>query len=181
MLRFLEAYWHRDPGDRSQESSFGEADIRQANGGGARISAAERTAILGRRRAIERALRAIEPDASLAGAATSVPWLPLGQLCTAFANIPGVGLAKMTKTLHPRRPALIPMLDSVVQAYLHDDDPGARTPFEDRGLALMRGYKRDLDGNRAAIRALRRELARRGYDVTEVRILDLLIWSVAAS
>ena len=44
--------------------------------------------------------------------------------------------------------------------------------------SLVAGYKRDLDRNLAAMRAVRRELARRGYGLTEVRILDLLIWSV---
>ena len=39
-------------------------------------------------------------------------------------------------------------------------------------------YKRDLYRNRAPLRALRQELARRGHRLTEVRILDLLIWSV---
>ena len=72
------------------------------------ISAAEITAVLGRRRAIERALRAIAPDASLAGAAASVPWLPLGQLFGAFAGIRGVGMSKMTKALHRKRPAADP-------------------------------------------------------------------------
>jgi hypothetical protein len=43
------------------------------------------------------------------------------------------------------------------------------------------GYKRDLDRNRTAVRAVRRELARRGHGLTEVRILDLLIWSVQAA
>jgi hypothetical protein len=31
------------------------------------------------------------------------------------------------------------------------------------------------------MQALRQELARRGYRLTEVRILDLLIWSVEAT
>jgi hypothetical protein len=31
------------------------------------------------------------------------------------------------------------------------------------------------------MRALRKELARRGYDLTEVRILDMLIFSMAGS
>jgi Family of unknown function (DUF6308) len=83
----------------------------------------------------------------------------------------------MTKALHPKRPALVPMLDSVVQTYLAHDDLGADTPFGERALALVRGYKRDLDLNRVALRAIRRELVRRGHDLTEVRILDLLIWS----
>jgi hypothetical protein len=176
----LEASWALDVGDTSGQGSFGEPDLRSANRGGARISAAEIAAILERRRAIERALRAIAPDASLAGAESSVPWLPLKQLFETFAGIRGVGFSKTTKTLHPKRPALIPMLDSVVQKYLEEDDLGPHAPFGERALGLVRGYKRDLDRNRAALQALRQELARRSYDLTEVRILDLLIWSVAA-
>jgi Family of unknown function (DUF6308) len=88
-----------------------------------------------------------------------------------------VGFSKMTKTLYLKRPALIPMLDSVVQEYLADDDLGAAAPFGERAVALVRGYQRDLDLNRMALRATRQELVRRGHDVTEVRILDLLIWS----
>ena len=86
----------------------------------------------------------------------------------------------MTKALHPKRPALIPMLDSIVQKHLADDDLGAQAPFGERALELVRGYKRDLDRNRAAVRAVRRELARHGHQLTEVRILDLRIWSVEA-
>jgi len=179
VLGFLEAGWARDVDDVSRAASFGESDLRLANRGGARISAAEIAAILERRRAIERALRAIPHDASLAGAATSVPWLALAQLFDAFAGIRGVGFSKMTKSLYPKRRALIPMLDSVVQKYLEDDDLGSQAPFGERALGLVRGYKRDLDRNRAAVRAIRRELAKRGYELSEVRILDLLIWSAA--
>jgi Family of unknown function (DUF6308) len=173
--------WAFDVADASGPASFGESDLRLANRGGARISAAEIAAILERRGPIERALAAIAPDASLAVAADSVPWLSLRQLFDAFADIRGVGFSKMTKALHRKRPALIPMLDSVVQKYLEDDDPGAQTPFGERALELVRGYKRDLDRNRAALRAVRHELASRGDALTEVRILDLLIWSVEAA
>jgi Family of unknown function (DUF6308) len=180
VLDFLEAHWAFDVSDPSGPASFGESDLRLANRGGARISGAEIAAILERRGAIERALGAIAPHASLAGVAHLVPWLPLRQLFDAFAEIRGVGLSKMTKALHRKRPALIPILDSVLQKYLEDDDLGAQAPFGERALALVRGYKRDLDRNRAAVRAVREELARRSYALTEVRILDLLIWSVAA-
>jgi Family of unknown function (DUF6308) len=176
ILHFLGA-WRFEAGDPS--ASFAEPDLRLANRGGARISAAEVAAILERRKAIERALRTIAPTASLAGAANAVPWLPLRQLFEGFAGIRGVGFSKMTKALHPKRPGLIPMLDSVVQKYLEDDDLGAQASFGERGLELVRGYKRDLDRNRAAVRAVRNELARRGYDLSEVRILDLLIWAVS--
>jgi Family of unknown function (DUF6308) len=180
VLGFL-ARWRFDFSDPSQPMSFGEPDLRLANRGGARISAAEIAAILERHGAIERALTAIAPGASLSGEADSVPWLPLRQLFDAFADIRGVGFAKMTKALHPKRPALVPMLDSIVQKYLEADDPGAQAPFGLRALGLVRGYKSDLDRNVAAIRAVRQELARRGSELTEVRILDLLILSAEAA
>jgi hypothetical protein len=181
VLGFVEAQWAFDVSEVSGAMSFGEADLRLANRGGARISAAEIAAILGRRREIERALGAIALDVSLAGAASSVPWAPLRQLFDAFADIRGVGFSKMTKALHRKRPALIPMLDSVVQTYLADDDLGREASFGERALGLVRGYKRDLDRNRAALRAVRQELASRGHRLSEVRILDLLIWSVEAA
>jgi hypothetical protein len=181
-LEFLAAYSSYEPRDSSGPASFDESDLRQANRGGARTSAAEIAAILERRGEIERALREIHPAASLADAASAIPWLPLTQLFAAFADIRGVGFSKMTKALHPKRPALIPMLDSVVQAYLTRDDPATSSPeaFGARATALVRTYKRDLDRNRSALDELKRELATRDYPLTEVRILDLLIWSVNA-
>ena len=182
-LEFLAAYSSFDAYDPSAPASFDEGDLRLANRGGARISAAEIGAILERRTEIERALRKIQPDASLADAAGLVPWIPLQQLFEAFAGIRGVGFSKMTKALHKKRPGLIPMLDSVVQAYLTSDD--SETPsagsFGERAVALVRSYKRDLDRNRSALREIQQELASRTFRLTEVRILDLLIWSESAA
>ena len=178
VLDFVGAGYTYDVSTAPAPSTFREADLRLANRGGARISAVEIAAILERRRAIERALRTIPLDASLA--ARSVPWAELSRLFDAFAEIRGVGFAKMTKALHKKRPALIPMLDSVVQQYLAEDDPGADAAFGERAIALVCGYKRDLDLNRAAMRAMQRELATRDHMLTDVRILDALIWSAAA-
>jgi len=79
----------------------------------------------------------------LADATSSIPWIALTRLFEAFDDIPGVGFSKMTKALHRKRPALVPMLDSVVQAYLIRDDPATRSPgsFGERATALMRSYK----------------------------------------
>ena len=175
------ARWRLDVSGPACPMSFGEPDLRLANRGGARISAAQIAAILERRQAIEQVLAAIAPQASLAAAADAVPWQPLGQLFDAFAGIRGVGFAKMTKALHPKRPALVPLLDSIVQKYLEGDDPGAQAGFAERALGLVRGYKRDLDRNRAALRAARQELAARKSEITEVRILDLLVLSAEAA
>lgn len=181
-LEFLEAYGSHETRDSSEPASFDEGDLKRANRGSARISASEKAAILGRRVEIECALRDIDPGASLTDPTSSIPWIPLTQLFDSFADIRGVGFSKMTKALHPKRPALIPMLDSVVQAHLAEDDPGPRSSasFAERAAALVRGYKRELDRNRAALHEIRRELARRGHRLTEVRILDLVIWSVSA-
>jgi Family of unknown function (DUF6308) len=165
----------------SDPASFDEADLRLANRGGARISAAQIAAILERRADIERALHEIDPEASLARAAGSIPWAPLARLFDAFADISGIGFSKTTKALHRKRPALIPILDSVVQAYLATDDPGRVEPFGNRAIAFVRSYKRDLDRNRAALKEIQRELGRRGHRLTEVRILDIMIWSVSAA
>ena len=180
-LEFLEAYSSYESEEASGPGSFDESDLRLANRGGARISAAEIAAILERREEIERALREIHPESSLAAATSSIAWVPLTRLFDAFADIRGIGFSKMTKALHKKRPALIPMLDSVVQEYLTSDDPQAASSgtFGERATALVRSYKRDLDRNRSALRQIQRELARREHRLTEVRILDLLIWSVS--
>ena len=177
VLELVETFTPFAIDDDPRPLAIGTADLRLANRGGARISATESAAVLGRREAIDRALRAIDPGASLAEAVGAVPWSALQKLFDAFAEIKGVGLSKTTKTLHPKRRALIPMLDSVVQTYLRDDLLDAAAPFGERALALVHGYKRDLDLNRIALRALRRQLAERGHELTEVRILDLAIWS----
>jgi hypothetical protein len=181
VLGFLKAPGRFDVSDLARPASFGEPDLRLANRAGARISAAEIAAILQRRGPIERALRDIPPGASLSAPVNSVPWLPLRQLFAAFADIRGVGVSKMTKALYPKRPALVPLLDSTVQTYLRDDDLGAQVPFADRALGLVRGYQRDLHRNQAALQAVQQDLTGRGYRLTEVRILDLLILSAQAT
>ena len=175
VLGFLEA-WRLDSGGGSPPRSFGEVDLRLANRDGARIAASEIAVVLKRRRKIERALEAIAVETSLVESDDTLPWPALKQLFDAFADIRGVGLSKATKALHRKRPALIPMLDSVVQKYLADDDPGGQAPFGERALALVRGYKSDLDRNRVALSTLRREIGR-SRELSEVRILDLLIWA----
>ncbi|HEY6312605.1 MAG TPA: hypothetical protein VIY52_17635 [Streptosporangiaceae bacterium] len=57
----------------------------------------------------------------------------------------------------------------------------AQAPFAERALGFIRGYKRDLDHNWAAVQAVRQELAGHSYRLTDVRILDLLILSAQAA
>ncbi len=176
-LSFLDGY-RRDEGAHhgSGLDAFDETDLRLANRDGARIAAVQAAAILERRSRIEEALRAIAAGASLVGPPRSVPWAELRALFEAFAGISGVGFSKATKALHRKRPALIPILDSVVQAYLGGEGPEAGS-FGERAVGLVHSFKRDLDRNRPALHELRRELRRHGCDVTEVRLLDIVVWS----
>ena len=179
-LAFIDAYGA--PRNDAEPDSFDEVDLREANRGGARISAVEQAAILERRAEIERALRAIPPTASLMSPPGSVPWPPLLRVLGSFAGIRGVGLAKTTNALHPKRPALVPMLDSVVQQYLGAGrETRSAERFAERAIELVRIYKSDLDRNAHVLRELKRELADRGYGLTEVRILDVLIWSTRSA
>src|SRR5919108_774228 len=141
-LALLDRYSGYETDSPSGPSSFDEADLRLANRGGARISAAEIAAILERRPVIEGALHRIRPDASLADETSSIPWMPLTELFDAFADIRGVGFSKATKALHRKRPALIPMLDSVVQRYLATDELGTRSTesFGHGAVTLVRSY-----------------------------------------
>ena len=96
-------------------------------------------------------LRGIASDVSLADAQNAVPWPTLSAAFRRVRRHPRGRLLEVAKALHPKRPALIPMLDSVVQAYLRDDDLGRLKLRWRRALALVRGYKRDLDHNSAAV------------------------------
>ena len=43
----------------------------------------------------------------------------------------------------------------------------------------LSSYKRDLVHNRSVLQEVQRELASRTYRLTEVRILDLVTWSLS--
>ena len=156
-------------------------DIRIANRIGARMSAAEIDSIWARREAIEAALRQIPPDLALSARDDQIPWSAIQDLYRALSGVKGVGLAKATKFLHKKRPLLIPMLDSVVAAYLESVDPIITSPPDERMLGLTRSYKTDLDANLSVILDVQRQLAEHGYHLTPCRILDLFTWAYAGT
>src|SRR5262249_5502071 len=80
VLGIVQAHRFFDLDEPARPASFGEPDLRLANRGGARISAAQIAAILERQPVIEAALREIAPGAALAGPGSVVPWPALGQL-----------------------------------------------------------------------------------------------------
>jgi len=180
-LTFVErdgSYQAYDLAPVAQDDILTEADIRVANAMIARMSPRVMAGIYARAPLINAALGEIPPSASLAAPDDAVPWLAVERLMRAMDGIPEVRLARQTKVLHKKRPALIPILDSVVQAYLRRVDGIRRTgdPAHD-AVDLTRSYKRELDENLKAIQALQRELRRRDIDLTECRLLDLFLWA----
>jgi hypothetical protein len=176
------SYQSYDLASVEQDAVLTESDIRVANAMIARMSARAIADIFERAPVINAALAQIPPSASLAVTEDEVPWRALEELMRAMDGIPEVRLARQTKVLHKKRPALIPILDSVLETYLRRVDGVIRT--RDAALdavELVRSYKRELDTNLVAIQALQQELRGRGIDLTECRLLDLFLWAYSGT
>jgi hypothetical protein len=182
-LRFLggdSGYLNYDRAPVAMDATLTESDVRVANRFAARMSPAIVAGIMTRRGAVEAALRRIPPEASLSEDDVAIPWAALGELVAAFDGLSGVGLGRITKVLHRKRPALIPILDSVVVRFLAsvEGEPLPRRLLPaDRAIALTRTYKREMDRNREALASLRAAMAAEGFDLTECRLFDIFAWS----
>lgn len=167
-LEFVErdgSYQSYDLAPVKQDDVLTESDIRVANAMIARMSPRVIAEIYARAPVINSALEQIPPSASLAAAEGAIPWQALEELIRAMDGIPEVRLPRQTKVLHKKRPALIPILDSVLETYLRRVDALRRTgdPARD-AVELIRSYKRELDAALPALRSLQEELRRRGID-----------------
>ncbi len=184
-LEFLQqdsSYRSYDLAPVKQDDVLTEADIRVANAMIARMSQQVIASIHLRAPIINAALARVPPGATLAVATDAIPWQELEELMGAMQGIPEVKLARQTKVLHKKRPALIPILDSVVETYLRHVEGLRRTgdPARD-AVSLIASYKRELDGNLPTLQHLRAELRKRGIDLTECRLLDLFIWAYSGT
>jgi hypothetical protein len=163
------------------DDALRESDLRMANRIGARMSAIEIAGILEHAPAMEAALRRIPASVSLADPEDRIPWDALHDLYSAADGASGIGLAKLTKALHKKRPQLIPMLDSVVAGYLRSVDSIPPDGGLAAATALTRSYKKDLDANRETLDCVQDELKAHGYGLTLCRILDLYTWAYSGA
>lgn len=158
------------------------ADVQIANWMIARMSPAVVEGIYARADAINAALALIPPSATLAGRVADVPWDGLAALMRAIYGAREVGLARATKVLHKKRPALVPILDSVLEKYLRTVDSVHRSgDFALDAVALIHSYKRELDASLPTLRVLQAELRTRTIELTEVRLLDLFLWGYSGT
>jgi hypothetical protein len=128
------------------------------------------------RAAIEQALARIPSDLSLE--ADDIPWLDLHTLFERFCAIKHAKEAVTTKILHKKRPALIPIYDRFVGAYFQSTfDPQVcrkrGAPFL---VAYMQCFRAELRAYRSELHALCAAMAKNGWSLTPVRLLEVLIW-----
>ncbi|MGW5322541.1 DUF6308 family protein [Rhodococcus pyridinivorans] len=101
-----------------------------------------------------------------------------------------VGVAKISKVLHLKRPGLFPILDSKVMAFdrLHARAAAARYPHRAKRAMFWAAIRDDVCTNldSGALPLFRRRLAqseieqvRRIATLTDVRLLDILTWAIA--
>ena len=85
---------------------------------------------------------------------------------------PGIGISRATKVLHIKRPRLVPVCDSYVLRLMGIPGDDGRS-----AVALIE-HMRSIRGElRPVLRAVQKDLRKRGYDRTLVRIADALVWS----
>lgn len=199
-----------DPWDLSED------DLHLANRIIARMGAAPWAAVLTRRHEVRNALGQVPVSASLAEPADRVTWDALRRLYASLDHLPGVGLARATKILHKKRPALVPILDEVVVRYLRPGGgptscqgtwgarpsrepprlwtgnpdralpiaggtPNVGLPRGAQALDLTRTYHFELQAVLPVLSCVRRALGRRGYDLTECRLLDIYLWAYSGT
>jgi len=107
-----------------------------------------------------------------------IPWKSITDLFEAF-RVPYVTIARYTKMLHKKRPALIPILDSRVRDdyFLPTIPKGTMTGLSDAEKAtyLVKEVEKDISKNRGALLALH-EWQGKPFSISIVRIFDILVW-----
>lgn len=128
-------------------------DVRLANGMIARMATDVSTLILARRGEVATALQPVLTDATLTVPADRVDWDPLYGPYQALSGLAAVGVARMTKLLHRKRPAPVPILDGIVRSYLCDVEPLDLTgDAAGQAFTLTEAYRRELHHQLAELR-----------------------------
>jgi hypothetical protein len=107
------------------------------------------------------------------------------EIIAAAVTVRDVLVPVATKVLHRKRPSLIPMLDSVVINYYADalGRPELKGRKEDKrraadvAVVTLQAFRSDLLAAADALSALVTRLAARGFPITDVRALEVLIWT----
>lgn len=94
------------------------------------------------------------------------------QVLDVLSNHPGIGVARLTKALHRKRPRLIPICDSVVLKTLGVYAGNTA----DRIIACMDKFRIVAREHMSRLQELREVSKQMQAEMTELRILELLCW-----
>jgi hypothetical protein len=98
-----------------------------------------------------------------------------GALIELLAQESHIARGKATKVLHRKRPAFIPVIDSVVSNFLWRNFPHLLTEGSPNGLVL-RVYKLLLVARAEPLNDIRVHLRDEGFTFTTARLLSHLVW-----
>ena len=87
-------------------------------------------------------------------------------------NYPGIGVARLTKALHRKRPKLIPICDSILRQALGID----ASSKADQVIKCMDRLRAEGRSNLHNLNELKIVSKSKGTDLTELRILEILYW-----
>jgi len=160
------------PPDVREDNELVEREIQFANRMVARMGPLIIKSVVSRTKTINSALARIATGTSICD--KSVPWSALEQLFSATLG-PEIGAARATKILHKKRPAFIPILDSVVLSYckavcssdLRGENEASRM------TAYVKAIKIDIDNNLDVLESIIQASA---VKVTPVRAFDIILW-----
>ncbi|MDR3635988.1 MAG: DUF6308 family protein [Isosphaeraceae bacterium] len=102
----------------------------------------------------------------------------ISEAIAGMASVPRVKLSAATKILHKKRPGLIPILDTVVEAHYFPKwcQPTPGRGWGDYGVSLIRVFHQDMLSVAVELRDLEYELEDAGTPLTPCRILNVLMW-----
>ena len=136
--------------------------------------------LIQRKEEIESELARVPLHFSILGSQEEIPW---GNLESLFytCRMPQIGLARMTKILHKKRPNIIPILDSVAMNRLgsllaKQGIVNIRGEME-KAIYCIKELKKDVDTNKEALIELQNYCREKWYDISVIRVLDILLWS----
>jgi hypothetical protein len=139
--------------------------------------------LIQKKREIELILMDISSKHTILDKEEEIPWQKIVSLFNE-CRIKQVGLTRMTKILHKKRPDLIPILDKIVVCqYLEPilKERGIITHNQnERAIFYIKELKYDIEINKDDLLILQQSLKSKGYgvyDMSLLRLLDILIWS----
>jgi hypothetical protein len=167
------AYRYFDAVADVEPDTVAAVDVLAAGALSVGLSKADLTWFWTARKALGALLAQLPEDVHLADADTRTVEL-VQSLALMAADSDSVTVSLMSKVLHRKRPALIPMLDKATQDHYRAQLP---TRGEAAYPSLVTALQADLRSNHEALERLGRELsAELGQTVTPLRIVDIAIW-----